>query len=285
MAKFPFIQSLSESHQDDGNEDFLYERYSENNSAFLRYMKAGDEFDPYRSWSYVCIWCEKNHILDEVSELVGEEISDAFEMMEFEPDIFYKLDEDTQKEIAEWASSQHMTDDPADAPTTSHMMLNRQNLLPRTTWLAHFTDAPYEIWHGGFTKGMDQMDRLGLTTMYKDEAKKYGGYNFAFVADGRHAQWAASEGKYGTRGVMLFQNSGVHCYHYGDEEDQVVFWGADVDPKHIIMVTRDHYDWHVHAVRDLPGERGDVLFKGDYKAVVKWVMQNHRQYAKLLYGR
>ena len=37
----------------------------------------------------------------------------------------------------------------------------------------------------------------------------------------------------------MFQNSGVHCYHYGDEENQVVFWGADVDPRDIILITHD----------------------------------------------
>lgn len=272
MAKFPFLKTITE-------------KYSEDNRAFLSYMKAGAEFDPYQSWFYVCQYCERHGIMDDVSEVAGEEVSDADEMMEHEPDLFYKLDDHTQKEIAEWATARHMNDDPSDAPTSAHMDLQSQKLLPRTTWLAHFTDAPYDIWHSGFTKGMDQMDRLGLTTHFTDAAKKYGGYNFAFLADGRHAWWAAQKGKYGTRGVMLFQNSGVHCYHYGDEEDQVVFWGADVDPKHIILVTHEDGDWCVKAVRDLGGERGDILFRGEYQAAVKWVMQNHRQYAKLLYGR
>lgn len=223
--------------------------------------------------------------MDEVSEAAGEDIADADEMMDYEPDLFYKLDNYTQKNIAEWASEKHMADDPADAPTTSHMNLQSQKLLPRMTWLAHFTNAPYDIWREGFTKGMDQMDRLGLTTHYTDAAKKYGGYNFAFVADSRYAVWAAKTGKYGTKGVVIFQNSGVHCYHYGDEEDQVVFWGADVDPKHIILIIQDGGDWCVKAVRDVGGERDDVLFRGEYNKAVEWVMLNHRQYAKLLYRR
>lgn len=266
--------------------DIIAERYTSDNKHFLDYMKGGDDFDPYTSWYYVCEFCEENGYLDDVSAITGEEVEDADAMREFEPDIFYKLEPSLQKEIAEWATEQHMRDDPAEAPTTTHMSLQKPQLLPRTTWLAHFTDDPWSIWSQGFTYGMDQMDKLGLTTYFKADAKKYGGYNFAFEAQSRHASWAASQGKYGRKGVMLFQNSGVKCWHYSDEEDQIVFWGKDVDPKDIIMVTHDDGgDWTVRAVRDLPGDRGDALFTGEYDRCVKWVIKNADTYRKYLFNR
>lgn len=279
---YSFIRSFDKPAED---LDSLYEKYSENNRAFLNYMKQADSFDPYNSWFYVCKWCERNDYMDEVSEAAGEEVSDADEMMEHEPELFYKLDKSVQETIAEWATSKHMADDPADAPTGAHMSLNKTRLLPRTTWLVHFTDDPYSIYREGFTKGMDQMDRLGLTTWFGTEAKKYGGYNFAFEADSRYADWAAHKGLYGTAGVMMFQNSGVHCHHYGDEEDQVVFWGADVDPRDIVLITKEDGDWCVKSNRDLGGEREDNLFKGTFENAVKWVKTNHRQYAKMLFRR
>jgi hypothetical protein len=106
--------------------------------------------------------------------------------------------------------------------------------------------------------------------------KKYGGYNFAFLVDSRYAM-NASDGKYG-KNAILFQHAGELIYHYGDDEDQVVFWGPSVDPRGLIMLDHTDDGWTVLA-RD---ER--VLYKGEFEACVEWVQQNHFQYRRLLYG-
>jgi len=98
--------------------------------------------------------------------------------------------------------------EPAGAPTWSHMSLERETLLPRNTWLIHFTNEPYSIAKNGFTIGMDDMERLGLTTYFSKEYKSLGGYNFAFLAPSREANWAATKRRYGKSAVM-FQNSGI----------------------------------------------------------------------------
>src|SRR4051812_38904112 len=103
------------------------------------------------------------------------------------------------------------------------------------------------------------MDKLGLTKYIGDNEKKYAGYNFAFEALGRDANWSASQGKYGKHAV-LFQNSGVHCYHYGDEETQIVFYGADVSPKNIIYLRNEGGDWQVMPAYEIRGR--DYLFTG-----------------------
>ena len=262
----------------------LDEVYSENNSAFKRYMQNA-EFDPYSAWYEVCEWLERHDYLEEVSQLLGHEVASADDLQEEEPEVFYKLPADVQKRCAEEATEVLMRRDPSSASTHSHMMLNKDRLLHRTTWLVHFTDSPYDISAEGFKIGMDNMDRLGLTTWFKNDGfdKKYGGYNFAFIANGRDAINAASAGKYG-RSAVLFQNSGVHCYHYGDDEDQVVFWGADVSPNSIIMLLKNEGAWRVYSHYRL-GNGSEYLFTGDYEECVNWVMKNQQQYRRYLYRR
>lgn len=262
----------------------LDELYSLNNKQLHDYLKRR-EFDPHQLWWWVCQWIADNDHLDELSEVAGTELGSADDLQEEDPDLFYNLPADVQKECAEAVVERVMADDASEAPTWAHMDLQKPKLLPRDTWLVHFTDKPYDIASQGFTIGMDQMDKLGLTTWYKNEGdyKKHGGYNFAFVAKGRHASYAASKGKYG-RDAVVFQNSGVHAYHYGDEEEQVIFWGEEVSPKDIIVLVNEHGDWQVktrHRLRN--GET--TLFSGDFEACVNWVIQNSAQYRKKLGNR
>ena len=260
----------------------LDEVYSENNSAFKRYMMNA-EFDPYRTWYEVCEWLERHDYLEEMSELLGHEISSADQLREEEPEVFYKLPVDVQKRCGEEATEYMLQNDPAEASTHSHMSLQKDKLLHRSTWLVHFTNRPYDVANQGFTIGMDDMDRLGLTTWYRDEGKKHGGYNFAFIANSRDALSAVNQGKYG-HSAILFQNSGIHCYHYGDEEDQIVFWGADVSPKSLIILVKEYDDWCVYSHYKL-GNGSNYLFKGDYEACVSWVVKNEQQYRRYLYAR
>lgn len=259
----------------------LVERYTEDNGYLLRYM--GDEsFDPFENWWAVCRWLEKNDHLDEVSAVLGHEVEDSADLEEEDPEIFAKLPDWLQKAAAKGAADHVMRYDPAEASSKEHMSLRTKKLLPRSTWLVHFTDDPYGITRSGFTIGMSDVTKLGLTTHFSNDgySKKDGGYNFAFLAQSREARNAASDGKYGKHAV-LFQNSGVHVYHYGDEENQIVFWGRDVDPRGVIGLRHDDGDWVVEARQDT--RRGnDVLFRGEFSAAVQWVITNYAQYRRAL---
>lgn len=258
----------------------LFEKYSRDTGAFQRYMRD-EKFDPYAHWYLVCEWIENNDLLDEISSAAGEEISSQDELQEHDPELFYKLSPQNQKDCAEWVVDYLLQHDPAEAPTHAYMSLERQKLLPRNTWLVHFTDAPWDIASQGFKYGVDQMDRLGLTTYFKNEGqdKRYGGFNFAFLADGRDALYAARGGKYGKSAVM-FQNSGTLVYHSGDGERQVVFHGSDVDPREIVVLTNDGGDWQVRS--HTATKRDDILFTGDFSKCVAWVEKNFRQYQSKL---
>jgi hypothetical protein len=271
----------------------IIETYSENNAALLRYMRK-EEFDPYAHWYEVCQWLEDNDYLDEIANFLPDaEITSAEDLQEQEPDVFYKLPKEVQYRCGKDVVEDVMQHDPAEAPTWAHMGIgNKGKILNRSTWLVHFTNDPDGITARGFTIGVDQMDKLGLTTWTNNNAinKKYGGYNFAFEADSPDAKHAARKEQYGKYAV-LFQNAGVKAYHYGDQEDQVMFWGKDVDPRDIIVLNRDYEGWIVQGSKPTRTSSGKIyrnsveLFKGDFERCVDWVYQNFQQYRRLLTRR
>jgi hypothetical protein len=254
------------------------EKYSRDNISLRNYMKD-EKFDPYGCWWEVCEWIFDNGYEEEVAETVGKSFEDADELREEEPEIFFQLPQDLQERIGKEVVEDLLQNNPSEAPSHAHMGLNSQKLLPRTTWLIHFTDHAEAIAEQGFTRGIDQMDKLGLTTYMGDGEKKYGGYNFAFQAGGGYARQAASQGKYG-RDAVMFQNSGVAVHHYGDEEEQIIFHGTDVDPRDIVVLRKLEGDWHVigHS-SDRP------LFTGEFRAAEAWVMKHFQQYRRALTRR
>lgn len=268
-------------------EEVMREKYTPDN-RYLRDYLRDEEFDHHRHWWQVCEWLADNDHLDEVSEILGREVTDADDLRDEDPDaIWMKLPENVRTDCAESVIDDLKQHDPVEAPTWAHMSLNNKALLPRNTWLVHFTDDPWGIAQSGFKIGMADMDRLGLTTWVRNTSfdKKHGGYNFAFEAGKRHARWAAQRGKYGQHAV-LFQNAGVSAHHYGDEEDQVIFWGADVDPREIVVLEKRDGDWCVRGHRDTRrNDDPDTLFCGDFERAVAWVIQNFAQYRRYLTRR
>jgi hypothetical protein len=255
----------------------VMEKYSPDNTNFLQYMKGGD-FDPYQHWSHIASWLVDNYP-DETNEAAGEEVTwnDLANSITYDADFFYKLPEHIQKECAQDIIGTILHHDPADAPTTAHMTLGKDRLIPRTTWLIHFSDNAREISLYGFKYGMDEMDKLGLTTWFSDEAKKHGGYNFAYDANYRNAD---SGSKYGREAVM-FMNSGVKCDHHGDQEEQIVFWGADVDPRDIVFIANDGGTWKVINKNQNRGLR-PLFVNDDMSVVIQWVQANFAQYRRAM---
>jgi len=266
----------------------LVEKYSDENGYLRNYMRDS-EFDPYAQWYWVCEWIEEHGYLNTIRTAMrktGIGTADlpksASDLEDFEAEWFQYLPKEAQKECANSVVEHLMQNDPAQAPSWAHMSLQKQQLLPRQTWLAHFTDDPWSIASSGFKYGMMDVDRLGLTTYFKNtgDSKKYGGYNFAFIADSKDARWAASKHKYG-KDCVLFQNSGILVDHHGDQENQVIFRGSDVDPREIIVLKYDGDDWIVKGHVDTR-RQSDDLFKGSFEACVAWVKKNYNQYRKYL---
>lgn len=176
-----------------------------------------------------------------------------------------------------------------DRPVYEHMEYNR---LVKPTWLVHFTDDPLGIAADGFKYGWEGTEGLGLTTHFTDSARKRGtGYNFAFVLGSRDARNAAGRPgkgpKYG-RHAVVFWGGGVEAYHYGDEENQVIFWGPEVSPDSIFALWNGDDDgWRVEDAsgRMVFGADPDVYHEDaparDFKEAAEWVAANHRMLSRV----
>ena len=169
--------------------------------------------------------------------------------------------------------------------TMRNMDLIKPKLLPNNTWLIHFSDYARNIAREGFTVGADDIVNLGLTRHY-NKGYESEGYNFAFLANSKEVENTANSKKYGKHAV-LFRGSGVHFYHYGDSENQIVFHGPDV--KEFVLLERVDGDFRVignqkHIARDylfdptLTHKSEDSI-----RQCINWVETNWQQYKNVLF--
>lgn len=256
----------------------IMEVYSKDNVSLLNYMKDSD-IDIYNFWDYFSGWAStREDIVDYLEKLTGIEIdSENYEDIEniinldVDPGYYYNLPIDIQKEFVEYISSK-------DSSLMSHhtktaFTLENDKLLKRLTWLIHFTNEPFEICKHGFIYGVDNISNLGLTVYLDIDDKKHGGYNFAFKCENiRTIKDVARKNKYGKHAV-IFQNSGVDAYHYGDEENQVIFYGPDVKKENIIPI-------HNNGEYEIYDRSGDKIFykSDDIRKIINWIMNNYNQY-------
>lgn len=240
------------------------EVYSKDNEYFRHYMKT--DFDLQDT--HFLSWSGLDDVLDRLN-IDRDDLED--------PDKYHDLVDRIEKSLSQREKdeiiSHTLRHGSFDAPTWMHMHGNKR--LPRQTWLIHFTDDADGIMRKGFSKGTEDMTRLGLTSY----TKKFGpGYNFAFVASSRDARDVARASKYGKDAVM-FQSSGIESYHHGDEESQVVFWGPSINKSHLIFLSKDDDgNWAVLS-KDY-----DTVYKSDFSTVVRWVVNNYRQYYRKIMG-
>ena len=168
--------------------------------------------------------------------------------------------------------------DPMEAP--SWAFFNWPKIVRPDTWLIHFTADARSVRDEGFTRGIDDVTQLGLTTHLSDDYKSEGGYSFAYVAGSRDSILGPE--KYGREAVM-FRAVGVQAYHSGDREDQVIFWGASVDPSGIVALTYVDGEYCVAAAHRSNSGR-ECLYRGTLEQVVNWVKANFNQYRKHITG-
>lgn len=109
-------------------------------------------------------------------------------------------------------------------------------IVPKNTWLLHFTAEPERIIKSGFIYGEAKPHRLGLTwdTHQKPKQHPGAGFNFAFEAvdeDGAGARWsplAWPVASMTSDTALLFQAPGIACEHF-DGFQQVIFRGQDAN--------------------------------------------------------
>ena len=214
--------------------------------------------------------------LERTNPDVQESLRSQYEDYEYIDD-FSSIPDGVLTEFLEDCGTDILNKDPVYAPLFLHASYEG---LVKNQWLIHFTDDAFSISSKGFTRGVDNMAHLGLTTNFSENVKKNGGYNFAYLLNDfeRYAFEGRGGGRprYGSE-CVIFRASGVKIYHYGDNEPQVIFWGKDA--RDIIPITRDGNDEWVLPTDD----HGKPVYKNeDLDNVVNWVVNNFEQYRSVL---
>lgn len=140
------------------------------------------------------------------------------------------------------------------------------NRVVKNEWCIHFGSDSENIAREGFTGGTPEIEHLAYTNA--GAQKSSAGYDFAFLINDRSVDYNG----YGDEAV-IFRTSGVEIYHYGDNQNQVVFWGPNV--KSFIPIHQDNGDWVVY------GQNGQVLVRcGRPSEIALWATENLPQYRK-----
>lgn len=150
-------------------------------------------------------------------------------------------------------------------------------------WLIHFSDNAAEISYQGFKYATDDMNNLGYSGSGKIKGKTSEGWDFAYIAD----ECPRDGNKYGKDAVM-FQASGIKATHYGDQEEQVMFWNKDA--KNLVLIQYNKDSWQTNSYGDYIRSwyitstiTNDVIYDADeIDDVINWVKNNFAQYHKHL---
>ena len=217
-------------------------------------------------WHYFFDWGGAYRLLERIGL---SDIDHRFDTSFDDFETCYKIDAAFTPEEREDFGRYLAEVDPVEAPTWSHLSFNR--VLPPGTWLLHKGDD-HDILKNGFTRGVDDITKLGLTTYLN---KNGPGFNFAFPAiNGDY-----NEERYGKHAFM-FQSAAVLVTHHGDDEEQAIFWGPSVDPAGIFSIDYNRYEEYSWRITT---RRGNLLHAFETLAgAAEWVVANADTYRRSL---
>jgi hypothetical protein len=260
----------------------LKEYLSQDMVSLYQYFKTSREdrekYLPYE-YPYQFDQFAIEYKLQDLKDKFEEEGIETYEI----PDILESEHPEVLEQFGKWLymmiEDGDLGENKADYPTW-YFFDNAE--IVKNQWLIHFTNDADSIAIEGFTRGVNEMDKLGLTTNFGDFYKKYGGYNFAYKVED-YAKYAHSNRSFGGykfkygKEAVIFNASGLRLWHHGDEEPQVIFFGNTA--KNIIpIVEGENSTW---SVRNAKTNR--VIFENDnFDKVVQWVVNNFIQYKNSL---
>jgi hypothetical protein len=188
---------------------------------------------------------------------------------------FDDLSKEERIKFGKWVFDNNRFDSPDDP---SYMFMDFDEIT-HNTWMVHKSNNVSDIIAQGFKYGLEDFDRLGLTTYYKNSAKlirdPLSAYVFAFADDNLRP----AEGDHYGRDAVMFRASGVTVRHHGDEEYQTVFVAGTATD--FVPIWWNGSGWEVQDKRT-----DRVLHTEDRLAdVVFWVENNFSQYRKVLVQR
>lgn len=147
-------------------------------------------------------------------------------------------------------------------------------------WLVHNSDNAWDIWRDGFMYGND-IGQLAYSGAGSTRGKEYGDYLFAFPIDDAPSPSMRDGLKYGEASIV-FIGTGNEFYHYGDEENQVIFDRRE--PKGCFIVVEQEYGnddgygnyWCVIG----DNEYHPLFHSEEYRECMKWIMRNGNRFLR-----
>lgn len=217
-------------------------------------------------------WVRETDMPAEIESLIKDKNNEDYETLEF----IKSTNRPLYDNFTAWLTDVMERGNLPEVPAWNVMSF--ENIV-KNQWLIHFSDEASEIWlNQKFSYGLDDLYNIGYTTYFNKEAKKYGGYNFAYdIKDfAKYGKAGYGRGwKYGKEAVV-FRASGVEAYHSGDEEPQVVFWGDTA--RNIVLIKAAGLDTWAVVTRGMR----NYAFKGELTDAVQWVVDNFDQYRRVL---
>lgn len=256
-----------------------------------KYLKMSDIDKTYeRIWQFPNIAYNflENKLgnYDEEEEELPFTEDELSELDEYDGDSLYSFIEEKLGNEGLEECGQYIYEETYGNPTTFDVMDYTQDI--HNQWLVHFSDNAAYIADDGFRYATDELNDLGYSNAGETKGKSDEGWDFAYLANA-----VPRDGdKYGKEAVM-FRASGIQASHYGDQEEQVMFWNKDA--KDIVYIENgDSSDCYTQNTRgDYVNTwfirsriTGEVLYDSDdIDDVIAWVENNFDQYRKHLISR
>ena len=182
-------------------------------------------------------------------------------------------------QFSQYLSDYYYYENSGNGPSWLHMDNPR---MIRNKWLIHFSNNAANIAWKGFKHGTTEFEDLAYSNA-GETSGKYEGYDFAYDLDDFQSYCYTGRGyhptpKYGKEAV-IFRASGVKLWHYGDNEDQVIFYGPSAKDIIYLEFNDETDEWHISSTK----RYGQILYQNENLGeVVDWIERNYDQYRKHL---
>lgn len=173
--------------------------------------------------------------------------------------------------------------------TPAHRYYIFKRLLNQNNWLIHFSSDAKSIKRNGFEIGVENINDLPLTRVYA-HAQDKAGYNFAYlVKDYINSSVPLTYllnhnfKETANSGLLMFKSSGVIVDHLADENEEVIFDGASVNPKKIVLILPDQSSSYKNWIVKSQNPEIPDPFSGSILDAINWVKNNWKNNINVIF--
>lgn len=161
--------------------------------------------------------------------------------------LIHNLSEKDKEHVIDYCLGVLEKDDDLRQWIPSLLIFDTKNMkiLPKNTWLIHFSKNARAIYKSGFKYGVSDKSLLAYTELFDndDDIKNKQGWNFAFKADDLKDlnDYISRYGK----DALMFQSSGVEVTHEDGDENEIIFQGKYIKPEDMVYLKLHRDNWLV----------------------------------------